>query len=422
VRSIKGDSFDGSPPLSRNLSLDLVAAIGVGVSVALVGSLLPTIARRGGLEPLGLAALAAAPFLANLMSVYSGWLGPRSTRQLALFRGLGAGSLLAMLVLPVPAVIIAVTFVFWLSLSLCGPFQIRLLGIMYPARSRGRVVGFLGTGRAAASVLAALAGGLVADRFGGPAAVGWAGIIGAMCALSLSGLRTSAVSVPLAYTARDSIRAVRERPMLRRVALAQGFFFGGLIAAGPLFALVNVDRLDLSLTEVGGIGVVGAVATGLSFLAWGAVADRLGPLAPSSIGSIIGLGGLFAYALAPSVAVVWVAVAAIGTCSAAVEVSVVAVISDGTPLAARAAAMSGWMAITGVRGLAAPFISSTLVQAGVVDVTTALLLCAVVSAFGVVLFWRAASHARAERTKVAVAVTVHPRPGPPGTPVEIVQD
>ena len=57
------DSIDGLRPLSRNLSLDLIAAIGVGVSVALVASFLPTIARRGGLEPLGLAALSAAPFL-----------------------------------------------------------------------------------------------------------------------------------------------------------------------------------------------------------------------------------------------------------------------------------------------------------------------------------------------------------------------
>ena len=38
-----------------------------GVSMALVTTLLPTIARRGGLEPIGLAALAAAPFVANLL-------------------------------------------------------------------------------------------------------------------------------------------------------------------------------------------------------------------------------------------------------------------------------------------------------------------------------------------------------------------
>ena len=33
-----------------------------------MSALLPTIGRRGGLEPIGLAALAAAPFVANLLS------------------------------------------------------------------------------------------------------------------------------------------------------------------------------------------------------------------------------------------------------------------------------------------------------------------------------------------------------------------
>ena len=69
--------------LGRNLALDLLAAVGVGVSMALVTTLLPTVARRGGLEPLGLAALAAAPFIANLLGVFAGRFGPRSPRQLA---------------------------------------------------------------------------------------------------------------------------------------------------------------------------------------------------------------------------------------------------------------------------------------------------------------------------------------------------
>ncbi|HYN70737.1 MAG TPA: hypothetical protein VEX41_11100, partial [Candidatus Eisenbacteria bacterium] len=47
--------------VARNLALDLVGAIGVGVTVAFVTALLPTIARRAGVEPLGLAALAATP-------------------------------------------------------------------------------------------------------------------------------------------------------------------------------------------------------------------------------------------------------------------------------------------------------------------------------------------------------------------------
>ncbi len=47
-----------------------------------------------------------------------------------------------------------------------------------------------------------------------------------------------------------------------------------MIAAAPLYALVYVDRLGLSLTEVGTIGILGAVAATAASLIWGAVADR----------------------------------------------------------------------------------------------------------------------------------------------------
>lgn len=399
MRRPNRDSIASLHPLRRNLSLDLIAAIGLGISGAMVGTFLPTIARRGGLEPLGLAALAAAPFLANLLSAFAGRLGPRSTRHLALLRGVGAGSLFAIAVLPTPAVIIAASLVFWMSVTFGGPFHIRLWGLIYPGRMRGRVVGFLGTGRSAAAMLAALAGGLLADRIGGPTAVGLGGLLGAACALGYAGLRASASAsasaTPPAYSARDSIRAIDERPLLGRIVLAQSFFGGGLVAAGPLFALVNVDRLDLSLADVGIIGVVGAGATTLSFLMWGAVADRFGALAPLRIGSLIGLGGLLAYALAPAVAVLWVAAAAIGACNASIEIGVTAVISEETPLATRAAALSGWNALLGVRGLFAAFSMSTLVQVGVVDVTSGLLLCGAASGVGVALYWWTARRTKA---------------------------
>ena len=122
-------------------------------------SLLPTIARRGGLDPIGLAALAAAPFIANLLGAFAGRVGPRSARQMAAIRVLGAAALLPLFVVPTPPVMVAAGIVFWVSLSLSSPFQLRLWGAMYPARLRGRIVGSLGMGRSAAMAIASLAGG-----------------------------------------------------------------------------------------------------------------------------------------------------------------------------------------------------------------------------------------------------------------------
>ena len=375
--------------VGRNLALDLLVAVGMGVTMALINAILPTVARRGGLAPIGLSALAAAPFVANLLGAFAGRFGPRNTAQLTLLRGAGSASLLLLFLVPSAPVMVAVAIVFWLSLSFGGPFQLRLWGAMYPARLRGRVVGVIGMGRAAAGAMAAFAGGILADRIGGESAVAVAGIVGVACAIGYMGFRASRADSPMVFSARESIRALRERPYLGRIALAQGFYGGGLIAAAPLFALVHVDRLNLTLSDVGVIGILAAVATTVAFPVWGLVADRFGSLASLKTGSAIGLLALVAYALAPNVLVLWFAAIAAGTASASIDVGIAAAVSDQTPLASRAAAMAGWNAITGARGIVAAFLMSALLQLDIVDVTSGLLLCAATSAFGVVLFVRA---------------------------------
>jgi MFS transporter, DHA1 family, staphyloferrin B biosynthesis exporter len=378
----------GQPAIGRNLAFDLVAAVGVGVTMALINALLPTIARRGGLEPIGLAALAAAPFIANFLGAFAGRFGPRSPRELTLVRGGGAASLILLFVAPIAPVMILVALLFWLSVSFGGPFQLRLWGAMYPSNLRGRVVGVIGMGRAAAGAVGAFAGGIVADSIGGPSAVAIAGVVGVVCAVAYAGLRAHSDERAPSFSARNAVRALRERPVIARLALAQGFYGGGLIAAAPLYALVFVDRLNLSLAEVGVIGILTAISTTVAYLVWGTVSDRYGPLVAIRIGGAIGLISLVGYALAPGVAVLWVAALGAGTASASVDVAIAGVVSDHTTLANRAAAMAGWNALTGARGIAAAFLMSGLLQAGLVDVTGGLLLCAGCSAIGVVMFVR----------------------------------
>jgi len=375
--------------MGRNLALDVLVAVGMGVTMALISSILPTVARRGGLAPIGLSALAAAPFVANLLGAFAGRFGPRNTAQLGLVRGLGAAALLVLFLVPPAPVVVAVAVVFWLSISFGGPFHLRLWGAMYPARLRGRVVGVLGMGRAAAGALAAFIGGVLADVIGGEQAVAIAGIVGVACAIGYLGLRAAAAEQPRSYSARESIRALRDRPVLSRIAVAQGFYGGGLIAASPLFALVHVDRLNLSLADVGVIGILTAVATTVAFPLWGLVADRFGPIAALKTGSAIGLLSLVGYAVAPSVVVLWFAAVAAGIASASIDVGIAAAVSDQTPLASRAAAMAGWNALTGARGIVAAFLMSALLQIGLIDVTVGLLACTATSAIGVALFVRA---------------------------------
>jgi MFS family permease len=134
-------------------------------------------------------------------------------------------------------------------------------------------------------------------------------------------------------------------------------------------------------------GILTSAATTVSFLAWGVVSDRRGPLVAMAFGSALGLAALLAVAFAPSVVVLWVAALAAGAAGASIDVGIASVVSDNTPLSARAAAMAGWNALTGARGIGAAFLMSALLQVGLVDVTTGL-LCGVSTGIGVVLYAR----------------------------------
>jgi MFS family permease len=129
---------------------------------------------------------------------------------------------------------------------------------------------------------------------------------------------------------------------------------------------------------------------------WGVVADRRGALVAMKYGTILGLAALVAYALAPHVWILWVTALAAGAGSASIDVGIAAAVSDHTTLASRAAAMAGWNALTGARGIVAAFAMSALLQLGIVDVTVGLLLCAVVSGIGALLYARAADAMTAE--------------------------
>jgi sugar phosphate permease len=375
--------------IGRNLALDLVVAVGIGVTMALVNAILPTIARRDGLDPIGLSALAAAPYVANLLGAFAGRVGPRTLIHLSLMRAAGAAALLALFVAPTAVTAVVASAAFWLTYSLGGPYHFRLWGAMYPAASLGRVMGALGMTRAAAGALAAIGGGILADRIGGSQAVAIVGGVGAVSAVAYAGFRVRPHSAPGPFSARESVRALRQQPHLVHLVVGQAFYGGGVIAATPLMALVYVDRLHLSVADVGVVGVLTAIATTVTYPLWGAFADRRGGARTLALGSAVGTASVVAYAVAPSIAVLWIAAAAAGIASGAIDVGINAAVSAETPMATRAAAMAGWNALTGARGIVAAFLMSILIHARIVDLTGALVLCAAMAAVGVGLFVRA---------------------------------
>src|SRR5436190_5453478 len=68
--------LDAERAVRRNFTFDAVGALGTGLFNALVVNFLSVVARREGADPVLLAAIAAAPFAANMLSIFSGFWVP----------------------------------------------------------------------------------------------------------------------------------------------------------------------------------------------------------------------------------------------------------------------------------------------------------------------------------------------------------
>jgi MFS family permease len=373
--------------LQRNVMLDLTAAIGVGSSIAVVGALLPSVARRGGLDPMGLAALAALPFLASLLSIVAGRIGPRTTRQLALLRALGSAGLFLVLLAPQPLFIAVAAFGFWAAMSLGGPTQQRLWTSMYPSRDRGRLLGIVGSGRSAAAMAALLAFSFATTGEAWLPVLAVVAVVGIGCALATTRLSLDGNSQP-AYGARQTLAAVWHQPMLRGVTISQLVFGAGMVAAGAFIALVQVDRLDLGLGDIALAGLMGALATTTTFGLWGRLAGRAGSVLTMTAGTILGAMSLGVFALAQDATMIILASLLLGAHQAAIDASWPIVIADHADPDEQAAAAAGLGAIMGLRGLIIPFVFMVPLHAGLIDETGGLLLCTAVAATGALLYVR----------------------------------
>lgn len=356
--------------------LDLSSAIGLGTTLAVVGVLLPSAARREGLESIGLAALAALPFLASLMSLAAGRIGPKTPGRLAVLRALGALGLLLVLLAPSPWLIAAATFGFWVAFALGVPLQQRIWSSMYPSADRGRLLGIVGTGRAAAGAIALLAFSLVATNSGWLSIIALVAALGAVSALAISRLSVPTLVPDRRTSAMGSVRAALGRPMLRRIALGQLLFGGGLVAAPALVAIVYIDRLGLGMEHIALVGLLGAATTTVAVGLWGRVATRTGPMRTMAAGTLFGAMAVVVYALASDFGAVVAATMLLGAAGAAVDVSWPLLIADHAAADEQGAVAGGLNAIMGVRGLVTPFVVMLPIQLGLMDETAGLLLCA----------------------------------------------
>jgi MFS family permease len=388
----------------RNLALDLSSAVGLGGMFAVVGVLLPSVARREGLDSVGLAVLAALPFLASLVTLFAGRIGARTPARMALLRSLGAVGVLLVVIAPEPLFIAVAILGFWMMFALGAPMQQRIWATIYPSRDRGRMLGYVGTARSAAGTAALLAITLLAASSGWVAVVAVVVVIGAVCSLAVSRLAAPGIDIDHRFGALESIRSVTSQPMLRRITAAQLLFGGGFVVAPALIAMVHVDRLGLGVEEIALAGLVSYGSTAVTFSLWGRLAGRVGALMTISGGALVGVTAMALFALAPSLPVVLVATMLLGASGAAVDTAWPLLIADHAPAERQGEVAAGLNAIMGVRGLLAPFVVMAPIFAGLTDVTGGLLISVASMAAGAVIYARISGLWRIVSARAAVVL------------------
>jgi predicted MFS family arabinose efflux permease len=353
--------------LRSNFTWDAMGALGTGLFNALVVNFLAVIARREGADPLLLAGLAAGPFAANTLAIFSGFLVPPDRRRVqfvSLLLILGRALFFVGLISTGPMALLWMGLGMWLTMALVAPQQVDVWRGAYPQRLRARILGYLRVLQTLATAIGAPLGGLLIDRLGqGPMLSVGAGL-GIIGAVGYSRVRTQPVAASKRFTPVESLRILMEQPRYRGLVLAWVVWGFGSFMATPLYALVLVDRFQASYADIGVLQLIGALSGLLAYFGLGHYLDRRGGFGATPIGLLlVGLVPLV-YLWAPSLAFLAIGYVLLTVGNSLLDlgwqVALVSKVADAHRLRYQAAHTS----ITGLRGVAAPFVGSLALSLG----------------------------------------------------------
>ena len=377
--------------LRRNFGFDAVGALGTGLFTALVVNFLAVIARREGADPVLLAALAAAPFMANTLAIFMGfWVPPERLRVrfVSALIFVGRAIFVAGLFTPPPVTLLCMGVGMWLTMAMVGALQVDIWRGAYPQRLRARVLGYLRVLQTSAGAVAAPLGGLLLERIGyGPMLAIGAGL-GMLGAASSSQLRCEPVAASVRFTPMASLRLLGEQPRYRAMVLAWALWGVGSFMAAPLYALVLVDRFQASYADVGFLQLAGAMSGLIAYFVMGQLLDRRGGVGATSLGLVMVAMVPVIYVLSPSLPFLALASIVQGVGNSATDLgwqlALIARVKDEHRLRYQAAHTS----ITGMRGVAAPFLGSLCLALGI-GIGPVLFASAVIGLIGAVMMARA---------------------------------
>jgi MFS family permease len=352
----------------RNMHTEVLVALAYGAFYACTIPFIPVILRRLGASADMLALYAALQFLGSITSSLSIVLMQRRRTMTVIlacwFTARALFILVAFFQGAVPLMVIGALF--WLLEGFVIPGYTRILQKIYPDTVRGKVMSTVRMGQVTAILLVTPLAGWALDRVGHPVLFPLACILGVGSVFLFMQLRVDEGPLPPRQTKTfaDLQAIVRADPRFRLYLVSFALYGLGTMLAWPVYPLVQVDRLQLSYSTIGLLGLVESVLWLFSYLIWGRFLDRRGGLAVMRATCAISLVQPFVYIWAGSAWMLIPAFVARGITAGGFELGRINAgiqLADPERITEYAVIQSTTI---GMRGILAPLISALLLRLG----------------------------------------------------------
>ncbi|MBE2193833.1 MAG: MFS transporter [Anaerolinea sp.] len=360
---------DLDPVVRRNMYIEFVGASLFGLFLACL-NFVPVVLRRLGASPDWVALYLAQQFAGFLLNTVSVAILPKKH---GLLRAAQVCWLIGRSMFVLSAFIsgyqglVALLLIFWIMESFPTPVYTRIMQVIYPSRSRGRVMSLIRVGMALATLGFTPIAGWILDTFGHQVLFPIGGIAAVLSTVQFGRLKFSEDEIPVPKKGENNnlIKILREdrRFVIYLVALVcYGF---GMIMGSVIFPNVQVDRLALSYSQVGLLNTVQSTFFLIGYVILGRAIDRRGGLWTLRLTFLIAAIVPLSYMSATQGWMLAPAFAAFGMASAGLDLGFLSTAMQLSGVRRLAEYSALQTTLLGVRGLIAPFVGVFLLNQGV---------------------------------------------------------
>ncbi len=355
------------PTVRRDMYVDIRAAC-IHSVMATILNFIPIILRRTGASTDQIAYYFAVTSMGLLTTGISMWLMRRfGMKNVALFFWmLGRGSFLLTAFALNSRVLLMIFTVFWVVEPWSSPAYVRTMEAIYPSRQRGRIMAMVRLALVGLTFIVTPLAGWILDHWGYRVLLPLAGFSGIGSSLTVFTLMRRIEDSPVPSSQAElSPWSILRSDLRMPVFLSGVLLFGlGLLISAPLFSIVQVDRLNLSYTQVAWLGLAQSIFWFLGYLFGGRWLDRLGGIRVLQIVFVINALAILPYIWATRGWMLLPAFIAAGLVTAGADL---ALMYSVIHLAGAERVPSYWVVtsiVSGFRGLLGPFIGSLLIKIG----------------------------------------------------------